>query len=131
LTENEISFKVRKAIFRVYDRLGPGLFESVYQRVLALEIRKMGMLAEEQIGIPFVYEGEKFDAGFRIDILVDKKVVIEIKSIETIAEAHHKQLLTYLKLGDYKLGLLVNFNTANIHSSIFRKIPGDIALSRP
>jgi GxxExxY protein len=131
MNENEISYLIQKAIFSAYNRLGPGLFESVYQRALIVELRKLLLIVQEQVPIPFIYEGEKIEAGFRVDILVNKCVVIEVKSIEELAEIHHKQLLTYLKLGGYRLGILVNFNSSNIAKSIFRKVLGDIALKNP
>lgn len=122
--ENEISFLVRKAIFKVYNNLGPGLFESVYIATLIFELQNLGLSVAKEVPLPVVYETIKMDAGFRIDLLVENKVVIEVKSIECLAEVHHKQLLTYLKLSGKKLGILVNFNTTNISQSIFRKVNG-------
>ena len=124
MSENEISFLVRKAIFSVYNKLGPGLFESVYLTTLAHELKVLGLDVKREVAIPFIYDNIRFDGGFRLDILVNDKVIVEVKSIEDIAEVHHKQLLTYLKLSGKKLGMLVNFNCADIQSSIFRKVNG-------
>jgi GxxExxY protein len=118
--ENELSYLIRGATFKVYNRLGPGLLESVYERALAYELRKSGLNVECQVGIPMKYDEIRFDVGFRLDILVEGLVIVEIKSLERLLEVHHKQLITYLKLMDKKLGLLINFNTASIDKSIFR-----------
>jgi len=120
MTENDISYIIRGAIFKVYNALGPGLLGSVYEAVLMFELNKAGVEAKSQVALPVIYEDEKLDLGFRIDILVNDSVIIEIKSVEQILEVHHKQVLTYLKLSDKKLGILVNFNTDNISSSIYR-----------
>ena len=122
MTENEISYIIRGAIFKVYNELGPGLFESVYEVTLLYELKKAGLKVQSQVGLPVNYDDVKMDIGFRIDILVEDKVIIEIKSIEYLAEVHHKQLLTYLRLADKRLGLLVNFNASDISKSIFRKV---------
>ncbi|MES2593514.1 MAG: GxxExxY protein [Bacteroidota bacterium] len=122
MTEKEISYIIRGAIFKVYNSLGPGLLESVYEAVLLFELRRLGVEAKSQVGLPVIYENEKLDLGFRIDIIVNNLVIIEIKSVEQLAEVHHKQVLTYLKLANKKLGILVNFNTDNISNSIFRKV---------
>jgi GxxExxY protein len=122
--ENDISFLIRKAIFKVYNTLGPGLFESVYVAAISYELQQLGLTVKTEVALPMVYEGIKFEAGFRIDILVNDKVIIEVKSVENLGEVHHKQVLTYLKLSGLKLGLLVNFNSSNIAESIFRKVNG-------
>ena len=122
MTENEISFKIRGAIFKVYNQLGPGLLETVYEHVLTHELIKQGLDAQRQVIIPVYYDGEKLDLGFRADIVVNDKVIIELKSVETIHDVHHKQVITYLKLSKKKLGLLVNFNTDDLTTSIFRKV---------
>jgi GxxExxY protein len=105
MTENDISYIIRGAIFNVYNELGPGLFENVYEVTLCYELKKAGLKAESQVRLPVIYDEIKMDIGFRIDILVEDKVIIEIKSVEHLAEVHHKQLITYLKLSDKKLGL--------------------------
>ena len=124
MRENEISFLLRKALFRVYNTLGPGLFESVYVKALKIELEKLGLEVRPEVPVPFIYDELRLDAGYRMDLLVNDLVVVEVKSIESLSEIHHKQLLTYLKLSGKKLGLLVNFNTAAINSSIVRKVCG-------
>nr|WP_321357807.1 GxxExxY protein [uncultured Draconibacterium sp.] len=118
--ENQISYDVRGAIFKVYNSLGPGLFESVYEIALSYEIEKLGYAVKRQVALPFVYEEIKFEQGFRIDILVEDKVIIELKSVEALSDVYYKQVLTYLKLSDKKLGILVNFNSDNISNNIKR-----------
>lgn len=120
MTENEISYKIRGAIFNVYNGVGPGLLESVYEAALAYELRKKGLEVQTQLGLPFVYEDMQLDVGYRLDILVDNKVIVEVKSVEQLSNVHYKQLLTYLKLSEKKLGILVNFNTDQIDQSIKR-----------
>ncbi len=124
MTENEVSYKIRSAIFKIYNELGPGLFESVYEQALLYQLRKDGLEAKSQVEVPVYYDEQKLDVGFRIDILVEDLVIIEIKSVEELSKVHHKQLLTYLKLTEIRLGLLVNFNTDNISESIIRKVNG-------
>jgi GxxExxY protein len=124
MEENDISFKIRVCIFKVYNSLGPGLLESVYEAALLYELLYINLGVESQVPIPVVYNGIKLDLGFRADLIVEKKVIIEIKSVENIAEVHHKQVLTYLKLTGIKLGLLVNFNSEDISHSIYRKVNG-------
>ncbi len=120
MTENEISFKIRGAIYNVYNALGPGLLESTYERVLIYELQKQGLNAESQVCIPIIYDGKDFGSDMRADIVVENKVIIELKSVTELLDIHHKQLLTYLRLTDKKLGLLVNFNTFNINDGIVR-----------
>ena len=122
MTENELSYKIRGSIFKVYNGLGPGLLETIYEQVLAYELNLLGLKIRTQVALPFQYATISFDSGFRLDILVEEKVIIELKSVETLHEVHHKQILTYLKLTGLKLGILVNFNSANISNSIFRKV---------
>jgi GxxExxY protein len=122
MTENEISYFIRGAIFKVYNELGPGLLESVYEFVLAHELKKQGLDARRQVDIPVYFDGERLELGFRADILVNDKVIIELKSIEMLKEVHHKQLITYLKLSKLKLGILVNFNTHDLTNAIVRKV---------
>lgn len=105
-------------------RWGPGLLESVYETLLWFELRKQGLQVETQVALPVVYDGIKLENGFRIDLLVEQKVVIELKSVEVLLEVHHMQLLTYLKLTGHKLGLLINFNVPYIKNGIFRKVNG-------
>lgn len=122
MTENEISYIIRGCIFKVYNNLGPGLLESVYQTALKYELEKSNLKVFSQVAVPMVYESIKLDIGYRLDLLVENKVIVEIKSTENICEVHHKQVLTYLRLSGLKLGLLVNFNTLDISRSIFRKV---------
>jgi GxxExxY protein len=122
MTENEISFKIRGAIFKVFNTLGPGLFESVYCAALNYELKKEGLRVKREVPIPVIYEDVDLEIGFRIDLLVEDKVIMEVKSVEQIAKVHHKQVLTYLKLTDLKLGILVNFNVDEITKGIFRKV---------
>ena len=124
MTENEISYKIRGAIFKVFNALGPGLLESAYEAVLMHELIKAGLEVKSQVALPLIYDDIKMDVGYRIDILAENKVIIEIKSVENLAEVHHKQVITYLKLSGKKLGLLVNFNCVEIDKSIFRKVNG-------
>jgi len=120
MTENEISNIIVDACYRIHSTLGPGLFESVYERILEIELEKSGLLVERQKIIPVVWGDEVIDQGFRTDLIVDNKVIVEIKSIEKLAPVYHKQLLTYLKLTDIKLGLLINFNEKLIKYGITR-----------
>jgi GxxExxY protein len=124
MNENEISYKIRGAVFKVYNALGPGLLESAYEATLMHELIKENLGVKSQVLLPVVYDDVKLDVGYRIDLLVANKVIIEIKSVENLAEVHHKQVLTYLKLSGLKLGLLVNFNCSEIEKGIFRKVNG-------
>ena len=123
-TENDISYAIRGAIYKVYNALGPGLLESVYVAALIFELQKSGLEVRNEVPIPVYYEETRLELGFRIDLLVANQVLIEVKSVEKLAEVHHKQVLTYLKLSQIKLGILVNFNVSNINEGIFRKVNG-------
>ncbi len=120
MKENEISFAVRGAAFKVYNALGPGLLESVYEVALTYELRQTGHDVKNQVAVPVVYRDMKMDVGFRLDLLVDDLVVVEIKSVNALLEVHHKQLLTYLRFTQKKLGLLINFNSENLKDNIIR-----------
>lgn len=124
MNENDISYKIRGAIFNVYNILGPGLLESAYEAALVYELKKAGLHVQNQVALPMIYEEVKVDIGYRLDIIVEHKVIIEIKSVELLLDVHHKQLITYLKLSGMKLGILVNFNSDEISKSIFRKVNG-------
>jgi GxxExxY protein len=124
MTENEISYKVRGIVFEIHKKLGPGLFESVYEEIMYLEIQKAGMKVEKQVPLPVIWDNLRLDRGYRIDLLIENKVIIEIKSIENIAPVHYKQLATYVKLSGLKLGLLVNFFENDIKNGIKRYING-------
>ena len=120
MNENEISKIIVDSCYKIHTTLGPGLLESVYEEVLFYELTKRSLNLKRQAGIPVIYESIKLDLGFRADIIVEDKVIIEIKSIELIAPVHQKQLLTYLRLTGLKLGLLINFKTALIKDGIRR-----------
>lgn len=120
MDENQISYLVRKCIFNVYNKLGPGLLESVYQKILIYELEENGLKVKSELVLPIIYDKKVFDVNFRIDILVEDKVILELKSVKELEPIHFKQLNTYLKLSDKKLGLLVNFNTTNILDGIKR-----------
>ena len=120
MTENEISYKIRGAIFKVYNTLGPGLFESVYESALYYELTKMDLKVERQLDISIPYDGIILDLAFRIDLLVENKVIIELKSVQELAPIQFKQITNYLKLTNKKLGILVNFNTTDILDEIKR-----------
>src|SRR5688572_3013366 len=108
---NELSFAVRGCIFDVFKELGPGLLESVYEKALIFELKARGLEVKSQVGLPVVYKGNDLNLGFRIDLLIEDKIVVEIKSVESLHDVFKKQLLTYLKLSNRKLGFLVNFNS--------------------
>ena len=118
--ENPIAKEVVDAAFKIHTTLGPGLLESVYEVVLAHELKNRGLKIERQVSVPIEYEGIRFDEGYRLDLLVENKVIVEIKSIEQVSAVHKKQLLTYLRLMDMKLGLLINFNQELIKNGISR-----------
>jgi GxxExxY protein len=120
MTEDAVAKEIVDVAFRMHTVLGPGLFESVYEAVLASELQKRGLRLARQQPIPVFYEGTRFEMGFRADIVVEDKVIVEIKSIAEIAAVHQKQLLTYLRLADKRLGLLINFNVARIKDGITR-----------
>ena len=120
MSENEISYKVRGAIFKVYNTLGPGLLESVYESALYYQLKKDGLQVVKQIDLPVKYDDVYLEITFRLDLLVENKVIIELKSVDEIKPIHFKQLNTYLKLTSKKLGLLVNFNCSNILENIHR-----------
>jgi GxxExxY protein len=111
---NDLTYKIRGGIFKVHSLLGPGLFESVYEAALLYELIDMGLSVQSQLGVPVNYNGVVLELGFRMDILVEDSVIIEIKSVEALKDVHKKQLLTYLKLSNKKLGILVNFNTSSL-----------------
>ncbi len=120
MLENDISYDIRGAAFKVHTELGPGLLESVYEEALAYELGVMGYEVQRQVGIPMKYKEIQLDIGFRLDLLVDDAVIVEVKSVEGLTDVHHKQLLTYLKLADKRLGLLINFNESSLKNSIIR-----------
>lgn len=124
MTENEIATIIVNAALKIHKTLGPGLLESVYQATLSFELQKRGLQVTEQAALPVYYETVKLDIGFRVDLIAGEKVVIEIKSVEALAPVHRKQLLTYLRLMDLRLGLLINFNVELIKDGIQRVVNG-------
>ena len=124
MTENEIGTIIVDAAIAVHRELGPGLLESVYEVVLAYELEQRGLSVKRQMPIPIRYKDMTFDEAFRADIVVDKKVIVELKSVEQISEAHKKQVQTYLRLMDCKLGFLLNFGEALMKRGITRVVNG-------
>ena len=122
MTENELSNKIIGLAIEVHQSLGPGLLESAYKECLYYKLKKEGLSVAKEIPMPFVYEDVKLDCGYRIDILVENKIVIEIKSVEALNDVHLAQTLTYIKLGGYKLGLLINFNVYMLKEGIRRVV---------
>lgn len=120
MTENELSKLIVDLCFRIHKQYGPGLFEHVYEEVFCYEWLKNGIPFKRQYAIPLVHESIKLEAGFRADVIIEDKVLIELKSIDALAEVHYKQVQTYLKLTGIKLGLLVNFNVPLIKNGIHR-----------
>jgi GxxExxY protein len=120
MTENEVATVIVDAAFKVHVTLGPGLLESAYRDVLKYELEKRGLRVEKEVPIPVVYEAVHLDVGFQADLIVEGLVIIELKSVEQIHPVHKKQLLTYLRLADKRLGLLINFNVALIKDGISR-----------
>ena len=120
MTENEIAKIVVDLCVKIHKTLGPGLLESVYEAALVHELKKLGIFVQNQIDIPAEYDGIKLDVSFRADLIVDSKVIIELKSVENLSPVFKKQLLTYLKLSHLKLGLLVNFNVELMKDGITR-----------
>jgi GxxExxY protein len=108
---NELTYEIRSAIFAVYKELGPGLLESIYESALCYELQERGLAFKSQLSLPVIYKNKDLGLGYRIDILVEEAIILEIKSVEEVKKVHKKQLLTYLKLADKKIGLLINFNT--------------------
>lgn len=127
MTENEIANQIVDAAFKIHVKFGPGLLESVYEAILTHELRKRGLRVEVQKPIPVIYEDIKLEIGFRADLIVEDKVIVEIKSVEGVAPVHKKQLLTYLRLTDKRLGLLINFGENLIKDGITRVANGLVA----
>ncbi len=122
MTENELSTKIIGIAIKVHQALGPGLLEKAYQECLYYKLQQEGFIVEKEKPMPLVFEEVKLDCGYRLDILVENKVVIELKSVEALNDVHLAQTLTYLKLGNYKLGLLINFNVALLKQGIKRVV---------
>ena len=124
MTENEIAKQIVDAAYQIHSRLGPGLLETVYEVVLAHELRKHGLNLVRQQPVPIEYHSLTFDEGFRADMIVEDKVIVELKSIESVARVHKKQLLTHIRLADKRLGLLINFGEEYIRDGISRVVNG-------
>jgi len=122
MIEEDLSYKIRGAIYEVYNYLGIGLLESVYTNALKYELERRGLKVCKKVALPVLYKEITLDVAFRLDLLVEDKAIIEVKSVEELKPIHHKQLLNYLKITQLKLGILVNFNEENINNGIFRKI---------
>ncbi len=117
---NDITYQIRGAAYAVYAEFGPGLLESVYQAAMIFELRQRGLSVKKQQPIPVYYRGHRLDVDFRLDLLVEDAVIVELKSVSALKEVHFKQTLTYLKLCDKRVGYLINFNTHNILESMHR-----------
>lgn len=124
MTENEIATRIADAAYKIHTTLGPGLLESVYEAVMAEELTRRGLRVVRQQAIPVVYERVRLEVGFRADLVVEGSVIVEIKSVEALAPVHKKQLLTYLRLAEKRLGLLINFDTELIKDGIARVVNG-------
>ena len=124
MDENTIAKIIVDAAYQIHTKLGPGLFESVYEVIIAHELMKRDLQIERQKTLPITYDGIQFKEGFRVDIIVENKIIIELKSVEEVTKVHKKQLLTYLRLSNMKLGLLINFGDTLIKKGIFRVVNG-------
>ena len=130
MTENEIGDIIVNTAIRLHQKLGSGLLESVYEAILEKQFQNQGLSVQRQVAVPFEYEGILFNEGFRADLILNDKVIIELKSVEYLNNAHKKQLLTYLKLSGKKLGYLLNFGEAVMKNGIVRIINGKLSSSR-
>jgi GxxExxY protein len=124
VTENEVAKIIVDCAYKVHTTLGPGLLESVYEAALAYELGKRGLNVEREMPLPVVYENVRLEEGFRADLVVSDLIIVELQSVEEVAPVHKKQLLTYLRLGDKRLGLLINFGAAKIKNGISRIVNG-------
>ena len=120
MTDNELTYEIRGAIFDVYNELGPGLLESVYEEALAFELKERGLKVERQVEVPIQYKGNELKTPLRLDLLIENQVIVELKSVEEMKPVFAKQLLTYLRLLNKRVGLLVNFSSNNIREGIRR-----------
>jgi GxxExxY protein len=120
MTENDLSYKIIGAAIELHRNIGPGLLESAYENALSFDLREMGLDVKQQLPMPFIYKEVKMDVGYKIDMLIENKVMIEVKSLEALAPVHYLHVLTYLKLSGIKLGLLINFNDRFLKNSIHR-----------
>ena len=124
MKENDITYRIIGAIYKVYRALGPGLLESIYEEALTYQLVLDGLKVERQVNIPIIYQGKELADKLKLDILVEEQIIVELKAVKELLDVHYKQLLTYLKLTNLHIGLLVNFQTANIQNEIHRVING-------
>ena len=122
MNENEISYKCIGAAIDIHKSIGPGLLESAYENALAYDLKELGFNVKQQVAMPFIYKEVRQEVGYRLDLLINNKVIIEEKAVETVAPVHYAQLLTYLKLSGLKLGLLINFNAKTLKDNIHRVV---------
>ena len=122
MTENELSYKIIGVAIELHKSIGPGLLESAYENALAYDLEEFGFSVKQQVPMPFIYKDVKQDVGYRLDLLINDKVIIEVKSVENLLPVHFAQLLTYLKLSNKKLGLLINFNSKILKNNIHRVV---------
>ena len=122
MNENDISYKIIGAAIELHKSIGPGLLESAYENALTYDLKELGFSVRQQVPMPFIYKEVRQEVGYRIDLLVNNKVIIEVKAVESIAPVHYAQLLTYLKLSGLKLGLLINFNSKTLKNNIHRVV---------
>jgi GxxExxY protein len=120
MTENDISYKIIGSAIELHKNLGPGLLESAYENALAYELRCHGLSVQQQVGLPLTYKEVNLEVGYRIDLLIENKVIVEVKSVDLLHPVHYAQLTTYLKLSEKHLGLLINFNTKWVKDEIHR-----------
>lgn len=126
MNENELATKIIGAAIDVHSKLGPGLLETSYRECLYYKLQKSGLYVEKEKSMPLIFEEVKLQCGYRIDMVVNKRIVIELKSVEALNDVHLAQTLTYLRLGEYKLGLLINFNVARLKDGLRRVINGKL-----
>lgn len=119
---NAITAKIIDTAFKLHSALGPGLLENVYEKCLEMDLREAGMVVAAQVGVPLKYKNFEFDTGYRLDLLVENTVIIEVKSVEILAPVHYSQLITYLKLYDKPVGLLMNFNSKYLKDGLHRLV---------
>ena len=117
---NEITYEIIGTAIEIHRKVGPGLLESAYEHALAFDLKEKGLNVRQQVALPFIYKEVQLEVGYRLDLLVENKVIVEVKSVENLMPVHYAQLLTYLKLSDLKLGLLINFNSKLLKNNIHR-----------
>ena len=120
MTENELTYEIRGAVFDVYNTLGPGLLESAYEEALVFELQQRGLEVARQVEVPIRYKGQELKTALRLDLLIENQIIVELKSVEEMKPVFAKQLLTYLRLLDKRIGLLINFSSDNIREGIVR-----------